>query len=110
FEQEVKIYLESVGTFLTRFEARHREDMSAHDGTYEIDITARFNALGGDFLVLIECKHHRRRIERDDVQVLHARVQSIRAQKGMLFSASRFQHGAFEYANTHSIALVQVVE
>jgi len=110
FEQEVRFYLQTLGASLKSSEVRHRETLSAHDGAYEIDVTARFSALGGDFLVLIECKHHGRRIGREDVQVLHDRMLSLGAQKGMLFSASRFQRGAIEFAQAHRIALVQMVD
>lgn len=78
------------------------------DGVYEIDITARFEALGAEFLVLIECKHHHSPIKREVVQVLHDRMRSLGAQKGMLFSTAPFQSGAVEYARSHGIALIYV--
>jgi len=62
------------------------------------------------FLVLVECKHHRRKVERQDVQVLHSKLQSVGAQKCMLFSTAGFQSGAIEYAGAHGIALIQVVD
>jgi len=74
------------------------------DGSYVIDVTARFSAMGASFLVLIECKHERRKVERQAVQVLHAKMVSTWAQKGMLFSVAGFQSGAVEYATVHGIA------
>jgi len=58
--------------------------------------------------LLIECKHEKRRTERQDVQILHSKLQSIGAQKGMIFSTAGFQEGAVQYAETHGIALVQI--
>jgi restriction system protein len=60
--------------------------------------------------VLIECKHEQRKVERQAVQVLHAKMVSTGAQKGMLFSVAGFQAGAIEYATVHGIALVQMAK
>ena len=103
FELEVKTYLESTSGRLKQFQTEHRESMDGHDGTYEIDITARFRIFGADFLVLVECKHHKNRIKREHVQMLHAKLVTLGAQKAMLFSTSEFQEGAVEYAIQHGI-------
>jgi restriction system protein len=108
FEQEVKTYLESASGKLQQFQTEHRESIDGHDGTYEIDITARFRIFGADFLVLVECKHHKNRIKREHVQTLHAKLVTLGAQKAMLFSTSEFQEGAVEYAIQHGIALVRL--
>jgi restriction system protein len=108
FELEVKRFLESTSGKLEEFQTEHRESIEGHDGTYEIDITARFRVFGAKFLVLVECKHHDDRIRRDYVQVLHAKQVSLGAQKAMLFSTSEFTVGAVDYALQHGIALVLV--
>src|SRR4051812_44422958 len=95
FELRVKRYVElSAEGRLENFRAVHREIVSSSDGDYEIDITARFRALEVTFLVLIECKYHFHPIKRETVQVLHAKLASAGAQKGILFSTSTFQKGA----------------
>jgi len=108
FEMEVKKYLESTSGKLRQFQTEHRESIDGHDGTYEIDITARFRIFGGDFLVIVECKHHKNRIKREHVQMLHCKLMTLGAQKAMLFSTSEFQEGAVEYAIQHGIALVRL--
>src|SRR6267154_807770 len=108
FEQQVKTYLESTSGKLRQFQTEHRESIDGHDGTYEIDITARFRIFGADFLVIVECKHHKNRIKREHVQMLHAKLVTLGAQKAMLFSTSEFQEGAVEYAIQHGIALVRL--
>jgi restriction system protein len=108
FELEVKKYLESTSGKLEEFQMEHRESMDGQDGTYEIDITARFRIFGADFLVLVECKNHKNHIKREQVQMLHAKQLSLSAQKAMLFATTPFQDGAVEYANQHGIALVQL--
>jgi restriction system protein len=108
FELEVKKYLESTAGKLKDFQTVHRESMDGQDGTYEIDITARFRIFGADFLVLVECKNHKNHIKREHVQMLHCKLVSLSAQKAMLFATTPFQDGAVEYANQHGIALVQL--
>ncbi len=109
YELAVKEILDGAGVELTEFRSEHLEKVAGVDGSYIIDITVRFNALGANFLVLVECKHERRKVERQDVQVLRDKLQSTGAQKGMLFSVAGFQQGAIEYADVHKIALVQLV-
>ena len=108
YELEVKKILDASGVSLTEYESTHLEPISVCDGEYIIDVVARFSALGASFLVLVECKHHKRRVERQDVQVLHSKVQSLGAHKGMLFSVTGFQSGAIDFAASHGIALVQL--
>jgi restriction system protein len=108
FELQVKRFLESTAGKLKDFQTVHRESMDGQDGTYEIDITARFRIFGADFLVLVECKNHKNHIKREQVQMLHAKQVSLSAQKAMLFATTPFQDGAVEYANQHGIALVQL--
>lgn len=108
FELQVKRFLESTAGKLKDFKTEHRESMDGPDGTYEIDITARFTIFGADFLVLVECKNHKNHIRREHVQMLHAKQVSLSAQKAMLFATTPFQDGAVEYANNHGIALVQL--
>jgi restriction system protein len=109
FELQVKKWLESVATTLQSFSAIHQEQLQGADGEYSIDVTARFEALAGaTFLVLVECKKHKNPIKREVVQALHAKQQSVGAQKAMVVSTSAFQSGAVEYAAQHGIALVQV--
>ncbi|MGO0789415.1 restriction endonuclease [Herbaspirillum seropedicae] len=110
FEKTVKGMLDAAAGSLVGYESKHLESLEAPDGEYAIDVTARFQALGAAFLVLVECKHHRRRIERKDVQVLLQKVQSLGAQKGILFSTSGFQEGAIAFADAHGIGLVKIAD
>ena len=110
FELAVKGILDASGKELVSYSSSHLEKVEGTDGDYIIDVVARFVALEAEFLVLIECKHHRRKIERHDVQALFAKMQSTGAQKGMLFSTSGYQSGAIEFAGAHGIALVQLAD
>ena len=108
FEIEVKNIIEQAGLGLSDFRVQRLEHLMGSDGSYEIDVTARFTALGAAFLVLIECKHHRNRIKRDTVQILYDRLRAVGAHKGMIFATVGFQIGAVKYAQAHGIALVQI--
>ena len=109
FERIVVEYLRRLES-LKDFEVRHRETLKGPDGEFEIDAVAVFEALGAEFVVLVECKHHRNPIKRELVQVLRDKVRSLSAHKGMLFSTASFQKGAIEYAQSQRIALVHFVE
>ncbi len=109
FEIEVEEHLTKLGVALSDFKVQRLEKISAADGIYEIDVTARFELLGANFLVLIECKRHTNPIKREVVQILKDKLQAVGAQKGMIFSTVRFQSGAIEYAQKHGIALVHIV-
>ena len=71
-----------------------------------IDVTAPFTASGFRFLLLIEGKHQRAPVRREQVAGLFQKVMSIGAQKGAVFSTSWLQRGALKFATAHGIALV----
>lgn len=108
FEIQVRRILDAASDGLNNYESQHLETVQGSDGAYIFDVTARFSALGAAFLVLIECKHQGRDVERSEVQILHDKMRSVGAQKAILFSISGFQSGAIEYATHHRIALVQL--
>ncbi len=110
YEREVARLLTAVGRDLPGFRVEHLEAIETTEGTFRIDVTARFTQLGADFLVLIECKDHVRPVEREDVLVLADKLRAASAQKGMLFSTNGFQRGAIEYASSRRIALIRFVE
>jgi restriction system protein len=110
FEMEIQNQIRTLGINLQDFDVKRREKIAGSDGEYEIDVLAKFEALGGNFVVLIECKHHKNSIKREVVQVLNDRLRSTGAQKGMIFSTAGFQSGAIEYAKKNGIALVKVEE
>jgi restriction system protein len=110
FEAEVAELVRNQGIGLSEFEVKRLEVISGSDGDYEIDITARFKALGASFLVLIECKHHKNPIKREVVQILYDKLRAVGGHKGMIFSTARFQSGAIEFAQSHGIALIRIVD
>jgi hypothetical protein len=59
---------------------------------------------------LVEAKRHKNPIKRELVQVLHAKLRSVGAQKAVMIATSPYQRGALEYAKTHGMALVTVTE
>jgi restriction system protein len=111
FERLVRDWILTQGGELTSLEVTHDVRVEAHDSTYQIDVLAKFEAFGGaDFIVLIECKKYRSAVKRELVQVLHDKVISIGAHKGILFATTGFQSGAIKYAKSHGIALVSIID
>jgi restriction system protein len=74
YELVVKGILDGAGLGLAEFRSEHLEKVDGVDGSYVIDVNVRFNALGAEFLVLVECKHERRKVERQAVQILHDKL------------------------------------
>jgi hypothetical protein len=86
------------------------ETIKAADGTYDFDATVRYRVLGLDFLVIVEAKHHSHPIKRELVQVLHDKIGSVGAHKGVMVATAPYQSGALQFAAVHGIALVSVVD
>lgn len=95
---------------LSDFSIQHNVSIPADDGTYQIDIYARFIAMGVEFKVIAECKRYSTPVSREKVAVLADKVKSLGAHKGIMISTCGFQSGAFEYAKKHGIALLQVID
>lgn len=95
---------------LSDFSIQHNVSITADDGTYQIDVYARFVAMGVEFKVIAECKRYSLPISREKVAVLADKVRSIGAHKGIMISTCGFQSGAFEYAKKHGIALLQIID
>lgn len=111
-EFELWIYncLSNLGKELKHFDIRHDTLIKSYDGEYQIDVLAKFESLGAEFKVLVECKRHKNKIKREVIQILHDKLHSTGSQKAILFSTSGFQEGAIVYAKQHGIALVRVIE
>lgn len=110
FEKFVAELLGATSLLLDNFKVTLHEVVSGVDGEYEFDATIRYELAGMEFLVLVECKRHKNPIKRELVQVLQQKVQSVGAHKGAMFSTVPYQSGALEFAKTHGIALVTVME
>jgi len=109
FELFVKNWILQEGGGLTSLEVTHDAKLEAHDSTYQIDVLAKFQGFAGaEFVILIECKKYSSPIERETVQILHDKVRSLGAHKGMLFTTTGFQSGAIKYAKAHGIALIRI--
>jgi restriction system protein len=110
FELSVKAHLDMEGCILKDFRTEHLETLSGTDGDYEMDVTARFEAIGVDFLVVIECKRYGAKpVERMEVQALQQKKLSVGAHKAIIYTTSRFRSGAVKFAKAHGIALVRVL-
>jgi restriction system protein len=110
FELLVKEFLEGTGKELKNFQVVHDAHLDSSNGEYQIDVFAEFEVLGVTFKVLVECKRHKRQIKREVVQLLFDKLRATGSHKGIIFSTSGFQSGAFQFAKEHGIALIRVIE
>lgn len=111
FERLVRDWILKQGGELTSLEVTHDVKVEAYDSTYQIDVLVKFQAFAGaELIVLVECKKYRNAVERELVQVLHDKVRSVGAHKGMLFTTTGFQSGAIKYAKAHGLALVSIID
>lgn len=110
FEQYVKDWFDAKGINLKSYNSVINNKAVADDGSYEIDIDITYEVLDVEFRVFVECKRHSDNIKREVWQVLHEKLRSIGAHKGIVCSTSDFQSGALEYAKKHGIACITVAE
>ncbi|WP_051030175.1 restriction endonuclease [Nocardia takedensis] len=110
YERAVAEIVKAAGHDVIDWRVEHLDTVEGMDGSYIIDVTARFRLMGADFLILFECKRHSRPVEREDVQVLQDKLRSTGAHKGVVVAASGFQRGALQYAQKHGIACVRLVD
>lgn len=110
YEEAVAAIAKSMNLDLVGWEVKHLDPVEGLDGTYTMDVTARFQLAGMDFLILFECKRHKDPVKRSDVQVLLTKLHSTGAQKGVVVAATGFQSGALEFAKAHSIACVRLID
>ena len=93
---------------LNNFSIEHDKKIKVSDGKYQIDVYATFEALGCKIKILCECKRYKNPVNRDKVVILHKKLDSLGAHKGILMTNNRFQSGAIQYAKEHGIALIKV--
>ena len=112
FEQYTLFFLDKLfkERGIERYVIRHDVIKKGLDGNYQIDVTVEFSVMGVKMLVLVECKHYKAPVERKQIQILHDKIDSIGAHKGVFVTTSSYQSGAIKYAKTHGIALLAVVE
>jgi hypothetical protein len=76
-----------------------------HINGYQVDVSIRFSVGPYHYLHIMECRDHRRAVERDDVAAFVIKVEQTRADRGTFVSASGFQSGARELAALKDIDL-----
>ncbi|XJZ29171.1 restriction endonuclease [Bacillota bacterium Lsc_1132] len=101
--------LKSTNVELENCKIKHNQIIKTNDGSYQLDGLIEFNHFGVNYKTVVECKRYKSRIKRSQIQILHDTIQRVGANKGIFISTSSFQQGAMEYARTHGIALLQIV-
>ena len=88
--------------------AEFDEVLRCNDGSYQMDVVLRITLPppAGLLVILIDAKR-RNRVERRDLQEMHAKIKSCGAHKGVVVSTGHFQRGALEYGRHHGIGMIQ---
>lgn len=92
------------------FSFQHDVTLNADDGSYQIDGRIEYSLMGVTYVTLVECKRYKGPVKREHIQVLHDKIRSTGAHKGIFVTTSYNQSGALQYANKHGIALISIVD
>jgi hypothetical protein len=77
---------------------------------FQFDLVGRLQAYDRRWSVLIECRNTMNAIGADDVELLHARRQSVNAASSILCTTSEYQRDALQRASEQGILLLRVVD
>lgn len=95
-------------TGVQEFKIEHNLKLDGLDGSYQIDGVMTFSIAGVKYKTLIECKRYQGPIKREHIAILHGKLQSTGAHKGIFVTTSYYQTGAMEYAQKHGITLLTI--
>ncbi len=110
YELQVVKWLKAGGDKLESFTIEHLSHLSGTGGDYELDAVAEFQLLqGARIRIAVECKRYSGPVKRDTLLTLWAKLDAIKAHKGMIFATCGFQSGALDYAAEKGIATIAFV-
>lgn len=112
FEKVVLSELKSQFTSqsVSDYSFEHNVVENVYDGSYQIDGEIKFISMGVEFKILVECKHYKNPVKREQIQALYDKIRALGAHKGIFVTTSSFQSGAIKYATAHGIALISVID
>ena len=79
--------------------------LEGKDGKREFDLTIRSTAVGLNFLTVVECRDHNKRLDVTHIDGFHSKMQDVLANKGVLISRRGFTKNAQKKANRLGISL-----
>lgn len=77
---------------------------SGHD--HQFDVAIELEIIGLHIIVVVECKHYRRRVEISDVLEFASRIDDVSAHKGVMVTTVGYQEGAIKIAKANRITLL----
>jgi hypothetical protein len=75
---------------------------------HQIDVSFSCSMIGVKLLFLVECKYYNKKVSVEDILAFKARIDDIRAHKGVFVTTEGYQKGALTFAKQNGIALVTV--
>lgn len=73
---------------------------------HQIDVAYRFRIWRTEMLVIVECKQYQTNVGIDDLLEFRARIDDLRAHKGIFVTTVGYQRGAIEFAKANRISLL----
>lgn len=70
------------------------EKIEGPDGLRQFDVTLRHEVAGSEYLTVVECKDHKRKLKVEYVDALESKMRDIKASKAILVSPVGFQRCA----------------
>ncbi|MCP4677318.1 MAG: restriction endonuclease [Deltaproteobacteria bacterium] len=88
-----------------RIVPRRRYEGTLSGKAMEVDLALETEVLGMSILIVVEIKAYNRPVGVDDVELFHARLEEIPAQKGIMITNAGYSAGAKRYADAKGIGL-----
>lgn len=73
---------------------------------HQFDIAIEVEIIGLQIIIVVECKHYRRRVEISDVLEFASRIDDVSAHKGVMVTTVGYQEGAIRIARANRITLL----
>ncbi len=100
FQEEIKEYFESLGTY-----AKTNVRISGARGDHDIDVLVKTKFFGKEITWVIEAKKWKYNVSKEKVLALLTIVQDIGADRGFIISEKGYQKGALKCAENTNISL-----
>lgn len=71
----------------------------------QIDVSVRFKQGLYEYLLIVECKRHKRRVSISEIEAFRTKMEDVGANRAVMVSESGFQMGAIPIARTYNIEL-----
>ncbi|WP_158616556.1 restriction endonuclease [Corallococcus sp. CA054B] len=102
--RELELFIKGIYQDVEEIHASHDLTITDADGApRQIDVLLDFKKGPHNYKTIVECKHWKSNVERQNIDVLIMTVQKTRASKGVFFTTRGYQSGALTTAKANGI-------